>query len=76
MTVLSATVHRARRAHRCIWCGEAIDVGTQYHRSKVVGDGTINGLAWHLECVKQACEVLEPGEDFIPHCADRPKRTT
>lgn len=53
----------ARKAHRCIWCGERIDVGETYRREKSVYYGHMQNHAWHPECVKDRYASLAAGDD-------------
>lgn len=66
---------RARKAHRCTWCGEAIERGATYEHQRVHYDGAWQENRMHPEC-NDACntEVAETGErEFMPHSNERPR---
>ena len=50
------TRQKARKPHRCNWCGEAIEIGTEYARwySIVDGDGATNRA--HVKCLPELHE--------------------
>jgi hypothetical protein len=73
--LLSETRPIARKAHKCIWCGESIPVGEQYLRAKVAGEGTVSDQAWHFECKDDCDETsLYDGDEFMPHSNERPEK--
>lgn len=49
-TSLSESRPKARKDHRCYWCGQQIKKGTTYHRWSGVSDGEFYSTAVHLEC--------------------------
>ena len=62
----------ARKAHKCIWCGEQIDRGTTYRRQTGKFDGDFQSNAWHLDCLDVVDEVLEYADDsFEPYTYQR-----
>lgn len=75
-TLLSESFPVARKRHRCIWCGDAIDPGTKYRRERSVYDG-MQDHAWHLECDSDAKECFADGDvEFMPYSAERPTEPT
>lgn len=66
---------KARKPHRCIWCGEAIHVGAVYLDERSVYDGNIQRHRWHPECQEYANrEVFGMGEtEFDPYDNHRPE---
>lgn len=65
---------KARRPHRCIWCGESIEVGSTYSYQTGVMDGRWQSNHWHPECVN-AClsdPYYDRDEGFTPHDNERP----
>ena len=66
---------KARKQHRCIWCGEAITPGDKYQDERSVYDGTFQRMRWHPECRQDACDGWADGDDaeFMPHSAERPQ---
>lgn len=71
MTVSIANEWRkARKAHRCIWCGEQIEPGERYFHWRGVFEGDIQSNNWHKECDEAvASEDLRDG--FEPHAHKR-----
>ena len=66
----------ARKAHRCIWCGESIPVGLK-HRYEVSMFGELQRHRWHLECDKDAAKYFaEDGPEFCPYDNPRPTERT
>lgn len=75
--LFSCDEHKARKQHRCIWCGEMVNSGERYFREKSVYDGSIQDFAWHPECKADQEQNLRDGgdEEFIAHSAERPACT-
>ena len=73
-TLLSETKPRARKRHRCIWCGEDVIIGEIYRREKSVYDGEMQDHKWHLECDLASHEYFEDEEDFMPFENERPEK--
>jgi hypothetical protein len=73
-TLLSETKPKARKQHRCIWCGGEIKAGEKYLREKSVYDGNMQDHAWHLPCNADAMAIhageyswdLDPYENEAP----------
>jgi hypothetical protein len=59
---------KARKPHRCIWCGEQIDQGETYVLKKGVYEGyQMQTTKWHAECDTAACDWFDKtGEDEMP----------
>jgi hypothetical protein len=74
--LFSLTDRKAAKAHRCIWCGEAIAVGERYQDERSVYDGEFQHHKWHPECQADAQEDWRQGGDaeFMPWSAPRPQR--
>jgi hypothetical protein len=73
-TLLSSTSPKARKDHKCIWCGEAIPKGEKYTHEKSVYDGEMQDHKWHDECLKWANKNHFPHqEEFDPMENERPK---
>ena len=47
---LSESKPKARKDHRCYWCGQLIKKGTQYCRWSAVEGGEFYNTKVHLEC--------------------------
>jgi hypothetical protein len=65
---------KARKQHRCIWCGQPINKGDVYLFQAITWDGSIQNQHWHFECADaQQAEARETGEpEFMPHENERP----
>lgn len=63
----------AKKQHICIWCGEKIEIGAEYHY--VVGkfQGDFQDNNFHPECNKaaQSCFSEDPEEGFEPCAYER-----
>jgi hypothetical protein len=72
-TLLSETLRKARKEHRCIWCPEKINAGEQYQDERSVYDGQMQDHKWHPECLVAAKEffIIERDAEFMPHEFDR-----
>ena len=75
-TLLAETYPAARKRHRCVWCGEFIEIGERYTHEKSVYDGGMQDHKWHNECVSAFREELSEGGDseFSFHGNERPER--
>lgn len=49
-TILSRTDNTCRKAARCVWCNEVIEVGTPYTRQVGVYEGDFFTQKFHPEC--------------------------
>jgi hypothetical protein len=50
MNLRDFTVNKTRKAHRCIWCGMAIEVGQAAHSSAWIYEGDFQHGHFHPEC--------------------------
>lgn len=63
---------KARKAHGCTWCSEAILAGATYQHQRVHYDGMWQENRMHPECWDAA--LAEHGEpEFQPYSNDRPQ---
>ena len=74
--LISDTRPKAKKAHKCAWCGEEIPVG-EIHRhevSKYCGD--FQNHRWHLECDEAAKKSFDESfdEEFELYGNERPNR--
>lgn len=75
-TLIRETWPKARKPHRCIWCGETIPVGMQ-HCHEVSHYGGLQDHRWHAECRDAGmCYVDDGGVEFIPYDNERPAAET
>lgn len=49
---IASEVLRARKRHRCTWCGKFIEPGETYTRERVKIDGDIGTQRLHRDCDK------------------------
>lgn len=56
MQVSRDRIIKARKDHKCYWCGNKIKKGKTYHRWACFTDGTAFAIKVHLEC-KDAWDV-------------------
>lgn len=62
---------KARKDHRCTYCGEAIQRGEVYSEQTGVWDGKAFRSRFHSECFEDLCD----GEgEFTPYSQDRPRK--
>lgn len=76
-TEIERVVHKARKPHKCTWCGEMIVVGERYERERCVFEGDPQTNCFHLECAEdlKAAMALEPGcFEYNPWSAERPAK--
>lgn len=70
---IAETHQKAKKEHRCNWCGQQILVGEVYLRSRVVYEGEPQNNKLHLECADAAAEdYREWGEGYMPYENERP----
>lgn len=70
-------VKAARKVHRCIWCGQSIDVGEPYTYERSIFEGDPQSHHWHQECLDCMREVAhqEGGEvAFNAYQEERPEK--
>ena len=74
--LLQLTTPKARKVHRCIWCGEDVIIGETYKREKSVYDGAMQDFKWHLECWEASQEELKRSLDdcFDSGINERPEK--
>lgn len=65
---------KARKDHRCSWCGQKIDAGSTYHRWRWFGDDGPTVVKMHPECEDARIEARNDDPDFEEWCeADNPR---
>lgn len=73
---VAPTHPRARKEHRCIYCGGPILVGEQYVQQEGFYDGAPYRNRYHAEC-RETCvdECREYGDwEFVPYSGEYPER--
>lgn len=75
--VISSELRKARKPHKCIWCGQLIVIGDRYRYERVRGPEGMGFNPWHLECDEAHREMCrEYGDDeFSPYSYERPPTT-
>ena len=63
----------ARKAHRCIWCGETILVGEKHAHYTGKWEGEFQDWRMHSECNADADTNGEIQEGFMPYEHERPR---
>lgn len=72
--IISSELRKARKPHKCIWCGQSIEIGARYRYERVRGPDGMDFNPWHLECDeahREASRVDHDGE-FTPYDNERP----
>jgi hypothetical protein len=71
-SLISKTILKARTAHWCIWCGEAIFRGESYVHEASKYSGDLQDHRWHHECQKASGEWFHDiDEEFTPYSFKR-----
>lgn len=76
MFVSDSKLTKANKAHRCTWCGQAINKGEQYARwTSVDGPGGWFLSKMHVECVGAMHDEIRDGGDreYMPFENERPE---
>lgn len=76
-TEIERVIHKARKPHCCIWCGQMIVVGERYEYERCIFEGDPQSNHWHLECAEDLKIAMsyEPGcFEFTPWEAERPPK--
>lgn len=72
--LMAGSFPKARKVHRCIWCGGAILKGEKYRNEESIYDNSWQHHKWHMECDTYAQkEHFGYGEEeFVQHENERP----
>lgn len=77
-TLISKDTRKARKQHRCVWCGGFIVIEERYVHERCVFDGDPQSNDWHLECEEAMDEAMtaDGGHcfEFSPWEAERPEK--
>jgi len=71
VTLLADELPKARKPHRCCWCGQQINAGEVYRRQRTIFDGALQSNAWHPECF-DAAEYCDLEDGFTLYEGERP----
>ena len=61
---LGTTIRKARKTHKCDWCGAVIEKGEQYEYQKFVFDGEMYDWKAHLACSLVASAIWDYVEPY------------
>ena len=64
MHMTEVETHKARKAHRCEWCWQRIDDGTEYKRYRYYG-GEASTVKMHPECYDAMQEAASEEGGYI-----------
>lgn len=48
--LLAENTRKARKEHRCVWCGQKIAVGEAHTHERSIYEGEFQNHRWHREC--------------------------
>ena len=68
-TPLGESTPKARKDHRCYWCGQLIKKGTRYHHWAGVSYGEFYDTKVHLECGEAWRLLPECDAEEVPYAA-------
>ena len=69
---IRTTQPKARKIHRCIWCGEDIPIEEQHVYDVGRYDGHLQHNRWHSECYASAGELWDEMDgEFEPYSNER-----
>jgi hypothetical protein len=63
---------KARKVHRCIWCGEPIEIGLVYASYTGMWQGDFQYWKMHRECLEVCAENDELEDGFMSYEHERP----
>ena len=73
MFVSASELVKARKKHRCTWCGQHIEPGEEYAKWASVDDSWFTNKM-HVECLGALHDEIREGGDneYIPYDNERP----
>jgi len=73
-TLFSMTTRRARKQHKCIWCGQAINIGDTFEDERSVYEGHVQHHRWHAECLDGQRKIASEwgSDEFSAYENERP----
>lgn len=63
---LKDEMRKARKMHKCIWCGQSIHKGDTYNYERSIFEGQHQSHHWHPECVEAMREMA--GNEAAHEC--------
>jgi len=66
MSLLKESYPKARKMHKCQWCGKLIEPGDIYYRYTMKWDGEMQDTCMHLECAEASSKGMESWEEELP----------
>lgn len=71
------TIKAAKKSHRCSWCYERIEVGSEYRRYRHFDQGDAGTVKMHPECYEAMHEAARhEGSNFEFYPGDNPRGCT
>ncbi len=72
---ISSTTPKSRKPHRCMWCGESIQVGEVHNRETGTYYGEFQDNRFHSECFGPMQEHCQENDgEFFPYENERPTK--
>jgi len=65
MSVTKETTHAAKKIHRCTWCWQLIEVGSEYKRYRYFNCGDAGTCKMHPECFDAMQEAAREEGGFF-----------
>jgi hypothetical protein len=78
-SLIANSTQKAKKEHRCTWCGQQILVGDEYVRIRGVFEGEPQTDKLHPECDDAASEYFREwgaDEGYSPYENERPEKVT
>jgi hypothetical protein len=73
--LLSLRHVKAKKRHKCIWCGQRTEIGDQYVREFSMYCGDVQDHKWHSECYDDAQKQFSTGDvEFESFDNERPSK--
>lgn len=73
-TLLTHELRKARKPHRCIWCGHPIAIGDTYRYQTVVFECAVQSNKYHTDCF-DSIDWRDVDEGFMPYDNERPPKS-
>ena len=68
---ISESTRKARKEHKCVWCGEPILIGESHLVSTGTFEGRFQSNRYHDECRGPAAEICQENEGFSAYAFKR-----
>lgn len=64
---------KAKKRHRCLYCGQSIEIGELYSRETGIFEDDFQNFALHLECLAEHHENSKEDNDYTIYPYDSPR---